>query len=1070
MGLWMNTFHSNKVKREAEKLAEAQQNATNQQAAQQLEEARIRKENNLAQIVTVCTQAREQITLWHQTESSKANDSYNQEQEEYRNTLDNLNISREQCVREVTKGFNARKANLILNKQNDEQRLEQCSQDVTNLAKKTQDYYGYNKLALERLWGQVEDEMLHMHCIDAYKQLKQPIETDVPKSKNYSLLVGYLRQLSNLKLISDSEFDKYQRFFHVLCNTDNINQNNDFNIADSEVLNLLQSMHNRDSQILSSSYQEDNKKHTKTYAQSLEFNNILYDKVAIVKQDIYAKYEQSLRDLTSEHDQKQQAVQKAYSELVQRAETELSDYKTRYDTYITTLNNDKDSQLAEINVREAEEKTKVNEQYQIEAQAIEQAVRNKLQQISESLEIQLRQIKHSSSSGIINAFTTVIAGAAAYFSGGLLAGVSSYIVEAVQTSLAATSLRSLERLINGKDKFGLEGMFNLAGEQPNKGFNLNVRTDQTTNNLTLEEQTSNLTALQDQFKEFRREVQAWQATAEHDLFYSLNREVSPIKPKFSDALTIYSNQSVVNTKFDCQARLGQLQTNGYRTVEWNIMLNNQAKWYGNNIMRDLDIRKMVQRLSGDPSSDLFCRDWDKSQVLSFSKTGRYKLDLPGIKHPCADALQPRTPANVPMIENRHATANNNQLVVFQQPQSSLAARFGNAALDFFMPAAYGDEFVTSSMSNTSSSVSSTGVSNYLEDGLLDSLLIGSGRSFVNVGQGIKQGCCIVGEKFGLVQPGTSDRYTQEINKDKQLYSSTPVAQSVSGKVGEFGTDMLLYSVVPAGAGVRGWRLAASSAAAGGFIGGLQPTDDGLLSTRFQNAGIGAVVGGIAGPLTGKAIDGVKGGMLKLFDVRKASSLNKPINALDWDAIKYKGGANAKQHILQNHSEMKLTKEQQGIVSSPNLRVDTSKLQSTSSSLQTASSSSSTTTKLSRETQRLLGKTDRYKSELFERAGKTKDQTTLNAAKIELQGKQIDLAIEKGVVFDHVTKVEAAQNGLLKHLKDLNARLSHSECSMVERNALETELSKASKLLDHTEQFVPRTSTPQPPNYPKPRAT
>ena len=34
----------------------------------------------------------------------------------------------------------------------------------------------------------------------------------------------------------------------------------------------------------------------------------------------------------------------------------------------------------------------------------------------------------------------------------------------------------------------------------------------------------------------------------------------------------------------------------------------------------------------------------------------------------------------------------------------------------------------------------------------------------------------------------------------------------------------------------------------------------------------------------------------------------------------------------------------------------------------------------------------------------------------------------------------------------------------------TELSQASTLLDHTEQFVPRTNAPQPLNYPKPKAT
>jgi hypothetical protein len=251
------------------------------------------------------------------------------------------------------------------------------------------------------------------------------------------------------------------------------------------------------------------------------------------------------------------------------------------------------------------------------------------------------------------------------------------------------------------------------------------------------------------------------------------------------------------------------------------------------------------------------------------RIGGYRVDLPGIEHPGARAFLPSLSRKLPRREEHYGAAGSSQSVAVPQPQPNFTAKFGNAALDFFMPAAYANEFVT------------IGVTNHLEEGLLNSILIGSGRSFVNFGQGIKQGCCIVGEKIGLVQPGTSDRYTQKINRDKQLYSGTPVAQSVSGKVGEFGTDMLLYSVVPAGAGVRGWRLAASSAAAGGFIGGLQPTDDGLLSTRFQNAGIGAVVGGIAGPLTGKAIDGVKGGMLKLFDVRKTSRFNFMANELNY---------------------------------------------------------------------------------------------------------------------------------------------------------------------------------------------
>ena len=126
--------------------------------------------------------------------------------------------------------------------------------------------------------------------------------------------------------------------------------------------------------------------------------------------------------------------------------------------------------------------------------------------------------------------------------------------------------------------------------------------------------------------------------------------------------------------------------------------------------------------------------------------------------------------------------------------------------------------------------------------------------------------------------------------------------------------------------------------------------------------------------------------------------------------------------------------------------------------------------MSRETQKLLGKTDKYKGEFFERPGKTLDQTSLNAAKIELQGKQIDLAIEREISFDHISKIKAAQKGLLRHLNKVHSRLSHPELPMIEREALNTELSNASKLLDYTEQFVPRTTNaPQPPQIPKPKA-
>ena len=163
---------------------------------------------------------------------------------------------------------------------------------------------------------------------------------------------------------------------------------------------------------------------------------------------------------------------------------------------------------------------------------------------------------------------------------------------------------------------------------------------------------------------------------------------------------------------------------------------------------------------------------------------------------------------------------------------------------------------------------------------------------------------------------------------------------------------------------------------------------------------------------------------------------------------------------QGTSQLGSVSEHQASHSSPSdLRVDTSKLTTSIGSVSKASGSASS--QISKEAQILLGTTNKYKRELFERAGKAKDQTSLNAAKIELQGGQIDMAIERGVTFDHVTKVRTAQDGLLKHIGKINARLSHPQCTMIDRKALAEELSKASKLLDHTEQFVPRTGFTQP---------
>ena len=61
----------------------------------------------------------------------------------------------------------------------------------------------------------------------------------------------------------------------------------------------------------------------------------------------------------------------------------------------------------------------------------------------------------------------------------------------------------------------------------------------------------------------------------------------------------------------------------------------------------------------------------------------------------------------------------------------------------------------------------------------------------------------------------------------------------------------------------------------------------------------------------------------------------------------------------------------------------------------------------------------------------------------------------GEPFDHVTKVRQGQRGLVTRITQLLRLLGDTRTTDAERPALEAELSEASRLLDRTEQFVPR---------------
>jgi hypothetical protein len=92
------------------------------------------------------------------------------------------------------------------------------------------------------------------------------------------------------------------------------------------------------------------------------------------------------------------------------------------------------------------------------------------------------------------------------------------------------------------------------------------------------------------------------------------------------------------------------------------------------------------------------------------------------------------------------------------------------------------------------------------------------------------------------------------------------------------------------------------------------------------------------------------------------------------------------------------------------------------------------------------KTDRLKEHLTEK--------DLDGARRELNGEVVARKGD-GTPWDHVTEVREAQNGLSNQINRLKRQLSDSRLAPEDRPAVESELSEASRLLDYSEQWVPR---------------
>jgi len=377
--------------------------------------------------------------------------------------------------------------------------------------------------------------------------------------------------------------------------------------------------------------------------------------------------------------------------------------------------------------------------------------------------------------------------------------------------------------------------------------------------------------------------------------------------------------------------------------------------------------------------------------------------------------------------------------------------------------------------HASSSSASTSSSNILthhetncfshqEPGFGERILIGAGRSMVNLGQGITQLGLNIGEALGFNNSKDVAEYTAQVNNETHMYHQTDVGQSTTAQIAEVATDMLLFSTIPGGAGARGTKLVVSSAATGAVISGLQATEDGSFESRLQNAAIGGIAGGVGGYALDKVIkigEAAAPSLVKLFDNNRGNHVSTPHSRVTQTSLNVSNLSSQNSRVTGQSQATapshNINSAMQNSLSSPNSRVTgPSQVAGPSPSHNT---NTTTQNAFSHKTQQLIDKHDRFKSQLFEREGAPKSATSLEAARIELTGEQISLAIERGVTMDHVTKVRGAQNWLVELIEKLNNRLSHPELPTIERSALQQELSNTSKLLDYSEQFVPRPADP-----------
>jgi hypothetical protein len=139
---------------------------------------------------------------------------------------------------------------------------------------------------------------------------------------------------------------------------------------------------------------------------------------------------------------------------------------------------------------------------------------------------------------------------------------------------------------------------------------------------------------------------------------------------------------------------------------------------------------------------------------------------------------------------------------------------------------------------------------------------GFGQGILDAGQGVKQLALETGEKIGLVNPGSADEYTREVQNQRLDYDESPYGQSKISKASRLvGSAAPLTAAGLAAAPAFGTGLLGATvlgAGLGGASGLLSFVPEG--ESRKSNAMVGAGLGA-SFPVVGRAITGLGGAVV-----------------------------------------------------------------------------------------------------------------------------------------------------------------------------------------------------------------